>query len=38
MGILKNVFKRDRTTKKVHWSENLEEIRYFKIIVGERGN
>ena len=26
-----------KTAKKVHWCDNLEEIRYFEVIHGERG-
>ena len=37
MGILKSYSMSKKTAKKVHWCDNLEEMRYFEVIHGERG-
>ena len=37
MCILKPYSLQKKTAKKVHWSENLEKVRYFEQIAGERG-
>ena len=37
MCILKPYSLQKKPAKKVHWSENLEKVRYFECIVGERG-
>ena len=37
MCILKQYSLQKKAAKKVHWSENLEKVRYFKNIAGERG-